>query len=589
MSVGLRITSSIRLAALTAAVLAAGCATTTSPTRSPEISSRLRHVVADDAASKEAAARQLFVRGMTEAHIGNHAAALELYDEALRLAPNTAAMLAAAAESHAALGDETSAIYHARKANDLAPDNIHYQFQLAQLHLASGATEKAAELYRVMHEQFPSNPEVLYELARVRTMVGKFDEAIAAYRMLLDEVGDDRDVQNEMLRLYMRTDDDEGTERMLLEMIENQPHDAQLHRMLGELYLKLGRREDAAAQLQQALRSNPADAETLLSLTDLYRSLGRADSANALLERAATMDAATPAQLLAQVAPLYARSDDDPDARNTAEQILDRILEMDPNNDEALVMLGDIRLSQERFEEAGDLLYRALQVNPRDPHLWVQAAGSYWQAGTLEKAADVADEGLLLFPGSLPLLRISGYALLDSYRNQEAIDRFEEAIRIVREDSSEAETDLAEMYGALGLLYTRVGEIEKSDEAYEAAISRDPDNSPAMNNYAYHLAERKVRLDRALELAQRAVEISPEVASFMDTLGWVHFQRGEFDHALKWLKAAADTGEASAAVYEHLGDVHSAVGNAGEAQRAWRSALKMNPDDASLKRKVGLE
>lgn len=578
--------AAVRAFAVSVLMSVAGCATTTAPSNSPQIEADVRPG-ADDIQSKHDQAKQFFVRGMTEAYIGNYETALNFYDRSLRLAPNAASVFAAAAEAHESLGDETSALYHARRARDLGRDNPDHHFQLAQLHLSFGQTKEAEDVYRDMRARFPENLNVLYELARVYTIEGEFVRAIETYESLLTEIGSDRDVQQEILHLYGRLGDQKGMERVLKSMIEERPGDADLRRMLGDVYTRQNRPADAAEELEQALELNPGDVTILLNLTELYRSIGRDDSADALLERAVNAEGASPSALLAQAAPLYARSSGDPEALSTAEQLLERVLEMDPGNADALIMLGDIRLTQDMPEAAGDLLYRALDENPRDPQLWMQASSAFLQAQRLDRAIDVADEGLLLFPGHLPLLQIAGYALMESYQNRAAIERFEETARIIREDQSEAETELADVLGALGLLYTRVKDVSAADQAYEEAIDTDPNNATVLNNYAYSLADRSIELERAERFAKRAIELKPEVASFLDTLGWVHFRRGEFEEARRWLEKAADLPDASAAVFEHLGDAYSELGRPDRAREAWNRAHEMNPDSTSLPLKLG--
>ena len=573
----------------TAAVLLlcmTGCATTTAPSKSPQIAAELRPLAVAEPSTDEQA-KQLFVRGMTEAYLDNHEEALTYYDRALQLAPNAASVHAAAAESHEALGDETSALYHARRARDLGRDNPTHHFELAQLHLNLGDTREAASVYVEMRQLFPQNVEVLFDLARVYTIEGEFSRAIETYETLMTEIGTDRDVQREILHLYGRLGDQEGMERVLRSMVEERPADAELRRMLSNVYEQQDRTADAAAELERALELNPGDVETLLDLTELYRTLGRADSADALLEKAVNVDGATPSALLAQAAPLYARSGDDPEALAAAEQLLERVIELEPDNTDALIMLGDIRLTQGRPESAGELVYRALEADPRDPHLWIQASSAFLQAGRLDRAIEVADEGLILFPGHLPLIRVSGYALMDSYQNRAAIERFEEAAQIIREDRSEAEIELADVLGALGLLYTRVKDETAADEAYEAAIGIDPNNATVLNNYAYSLADRDLHLDEAEGYARRAVELEPGVAAFLDTLGWIYFKQGDFRAAEEWLEKAAEQDDASATVFEHLGDTYSELGKRDQARQAWNRAHEMNPESTSLPRKLG--
>ncbi|HBX64884.1 MAG TPA: hypothetical protein DEG32_01505, partial [Balneolaceae bacterium] len=102
------------------------------------------------------------------------------------------------------------------------------------------------------------------------------------------------------------------------------------------------------------------------------------------------------------------------------------------------------------------------------------------------------------------------------------------------------------VYSTLGDVRANLGNNEGSDEAYELALRYDPDNDNAMNNYAYNLSVREENLERAKELALKAIEVAPENAAYLDTVGWVYFKLGDYDRAERFIQAAIDTGAASA-------------------------------------------
>lgn len=570
-------------------LIVSGCATSTSATRSAEISSDLRPATrnaSDDAVSREARAQQLFLRAMTQARLGRHDDALDLFAQALQLAPSTAAILAAAAESHAALGDDAAAVYSLQRARAADPGNMHVSLQLAELFLGSGDHASAAHLYLEILERSPHNLDALYELAHVYTLTGELAQAVSTYERLLREIGSDRDVQDQILHLYGRLEDEEGMERTLTEMLRQNPNDAQLRRTLAELYLEQDRTEDALEELEEALEADPGDVQALMSLAELYRVLGRSEDAEDLMNRAANPEAMNPSQLLARVEPLFERAESDAEAQEAVEHMLDRVLELDARNEKALRMLGALHIDRQEHAAAGELYYRALDVNPRDPQLWMQAAGAFLQAGRLQRAAEVADEGLMLFPGSVSLLRIGGYALMDAYENTEAVSHFEEAVRIIREDESEDATSLSDLHSALGLLYIRLDDPERSDRAFERAIDLEPDNAAVLNNFAYSLAERPAEMDRALDLAERAVDLDPNTPAYRDTYGWILYRMGDLDEALRQILGAASESGASATIFDHLGDVYHARGESAKAVAAWTRALEMDPGNTALMQKL---
>ena len=578
------------LGALTlGAWMGGGCATTIAPGGGSDvqayIADDLRPASADDV-TRDAYARQLYLRGLTHAQIRDYERAISYYRQALDAAPAEPAVLSSLAEAYAALDDLDNALYFAREAQAGAPENVFYHRQVAQLYLARGDTDEAATAYRQLLAQFPEDYESQYDLARLLVVRGAFAEALAVFERLLDTVGENVEVRNQMLQLQMRLDDAAGLEESLRAMVAADPTNTRLRRMLAEFYAEHDQPAAAEAELKAALEDNPGDVETIVTLADFYRAQGREAAADTALQQVLSREEATADQLVAQARALLPRAATDAATEVTVVDLLHEALARDDAHAEALAMLGQLRYGDGAFEEAGEYLYRSVQANPRAPDRWAEAAAAFLQAGASARAADVAEEGLILFPGRLDLLRVAGYGYMDAYRNDAAIARFEEAVEILQEGGAAPSLEVSELQAALGLLYTRTQDVARAAAAYRAAIAADARNALALNNFAYSLAEREEALEEALGYARRAVELAPENASYLDTLGWVLFKLGRAGDARERLLEAVATGQASAAVHEHLGDVYAALGRPGEARQAWQAALALDPGKASLLQKL---
>ena len=572
------------------ALLLSGCATTVATRNEAAVSAELLEIPLSTTgtASQEARARQLFIRGMTRAYLGEHEAAVDLYNEALQLAPQEAAILSALAEAYAALDDLPSALFYAEQGLALAPENRYYHEQMAALHLRAGDAPRAAAIYRALLARDPADLEALYELARLQATAGTYQEALATYEQLLEQIGDTPEIRRQMLQLYTRMEDTAGQERTLRALIAQEPENDTWSLMLSELYARQDRLEPAITILEEFLVRHPGDAETTLALADLHRRRGEDGRAEQLLQRLGQADQATPEQLVARAAALTAGTGGTADS--AAIDLLHRALEQDADNVEALLLLGTLSYRAGRFEAAGEALYDALQQNPRDPLIWAQTASAFLQAGHARRAAEVADEGLLLFPGNLELLRLAGYGLMHSYQNAAARTRFDDLLALLEEADAAhpEEVDMlqADVFAALALLHARRKDDAAADSLYARALAADPEHAEALNNYAYSLAERGLRLDEARQMARRAVDLEPNNPSFLDTLGWVYFRRGDLQEAQHWIQKAIEADSASAAVYEHYGDVLHAMGNTAAARTYWQQALELNPESASLPGKL---
>jgi tetratricopeptide (TPR) repeat protein len=543
---------------------------------------------ADPETGEATHARKLFVRGMTRAFLEDYQAAIAYYQQALELSPQEASILSAMADAQAAESDASSALYYAEKARDYAPQNSAYHVQLAALQREAGRLDAAINTYERMLERFPKNVDARMALAETQVEAQQPHDAIDTYEALLERGADNPRIQIELLQLYRQVDDPEGIERTLKALISLRPDDQLYVHLLGQLYSRQGRTGDAITLFEKLLARQPANVDVVMQLTALYRDADRNAEAESLLRRFVDDETASPDQLVARARSLVrsaqAPSADD-ELRETAARLLQRALEASPDHAEALALLGDLRYAEGNYPRAAELLEAALQQNPRSPERWTRAAAALLRSGQTTRAVEVADEGLLLFPGQFSLVRVSAYANMRSQRNAVAASRFEEAIDLLDSSTSTAEKR-GDLYTALGLVYARLQKHQKSDAAYARALDADPNQATAANNYAYSLAERGEHLDRALKLAQRAVDADSTNPAYLDTLGWVYFKRKQYEKAREVLRQALETGDATASVYEHFGDVHEALGDLATAKEYWQQALQRAPDRDAVQDKL---
>jgi Tfp pilus assembly protein PilF len=135
-------------------------------------------------------------------------------------------------------------------------------------------------------------------------------------------------------------------------------------------------------------------------------------------------------------------------------------------------------------------------------------------------------------------------------------------------------------------MYSSTGKVIESDAAYERVLQLDPSNALVSNNYAYSLSERNVHLDRAEIMIENALKAEPKNPSYLDTMGWILFQRGKYAPALEYVRQAIEHGDVSATIYEHLGDIYGKLGQKENALEAWREALRKEPNRTSIKERL---
>jgi tetratricopeptide (TPR) repeat protein len=118
----------------------------------------------------------------------------------------------------------------------------------------------------------------------------------------------------------------------------------------------------------------------------------------------------------------------------------------------------------------------------------------------------------------------------------------------------------------LASIRKQLGDAKGVLEAYEAGLRGYEYEPDIRNAFAWWLQETGDDLDRALELAQRAVELGPSDPYYLDTLAMVRLRRFELADALDAVeRALALPGGDVAAIRWHRALVLAELGRGGEA------------------------
>jgi len=118
-------------------------------------------------------------------------------------------------------------------------------------------------------------------------------------------------------------------------------------------------------------------------------------------------------------------------------------------------------------------------------------------------------------------------------------------------------------------------------------VELNPKNAAALNYLGYTYAEMGVQLEEAERLIRRALEIEPDDGFYVDSLGWVYYQRGDYGHAVEQLERAVELAGDDPTVAEHLGDAYGRAGKPREALRLYQDALVRAKEAAQVERLKG--
>ncbi|MFP6904038.1 MAG: tetratricopeptide repeat protein, partial [Verrucomicrobiota bacterium] len=119
------------------------------------------------------------------------------------------------------------------------------------------------------------------------------------------------------------------------------------------------------------------------------------------------------------------------------------------------------------------------------------------------------------------------------------------------------------------------GNLQEAIHLLETFVEAHPDNSIAINNLVYLLADQGQDLDHAQRLAQQLMEAHPNNPLFADTIGWVHIQRKAFNEAIPPLEMALRGVPHNPVVLYHLALAYHGSGREDQARTCLERSINL--------------
>ena len=149
------------------------------------------------------------------------------------------------------------------------------------------------------------------------------------------------------------------------------------------------------------------------------------------------------------------------------QQILERLLQEDPDNPTILYNLGMAYSEQGILEQSIQVLTRCVELDPQYVNAYAALGFSYARSEMFDQAAEVLETALALDPHNFYALRNLGSV----YGRQ---DRLEDAQRCF-EEANELNPNQPEILYGLALIYERQGMIDIADLIHKKLIEESPD------------------------------------------------------------------------------------------------------------------
>jgi tetratricopeptide (TPR) repeat protein len=181
-------------------------------------------------------------------------------------------------------------------------------------------------------------------------------------------------------------------------------------------------------------------------------------------------------------------------------------------------------------------IYEKWDTKPQWIYYYLHLGNAYHNTGQYRKEKqlykkaekDFPDDDLLINRQAILSLTLGDTVVANRYiRNY---------ISLHKERSSSEAT----MANNLAIMYEEAGIPDKAEAYYREAYSLDTNNPTRMNSLAYFLIDKDRNINEGLEVINKALELSPDDYSFIETKGWGFFKQGKYQEALDLLQKSWD-------------------------------------------------
>jgi tetratricopeptide (TPR) repeat protein len=515
---------------------------------------------------------------LIDALFTNSLRAVPFFEECIKMYPGRGAPYFQISSLYARTHDVNRACMYAVKAYERDTTNEWYILNLANLYQFNNKIDSAAFMLSKLL-LFKNDDGLRYNLA---TMY----EASGRYQMALDVLsGVDETNRNSKEIILLKHDlynnlkeiDSAVVELNLLTRIL--PDDISNYGILAEYLTEIGRMNYAREVYKEILKKDVNNGLSLLSFGEYYLKNDDKDSAFYYYDKAFCNSDLTDNEKLNVIINFVSNNDF---LRNNIEEIFGLLNCVRKENAyfSYYAAYADLYISLENYRDAKSYLDSALIYEKGNYLLWEQSLLINSYINNDSDVVKISNECLQYFSDKPNVYMIKAYSLQGLNLIDSAINN---ALKVI--DLNQGKRLDIQANSLLGELYRNKGLYKESDECFDKVILEDPGNLIVRNNYAYYLALRGEKLEKAEEMSKLTVDTEPNNATYLDTYGWVLFKSGKFKEALKYIESAIRNGAyENVEVLEHYGDIMIKLDRCTDALEAYERINSIDSTERILEK-----
>jgi tetratricopeptide (TPR) repeat protein len=388
------------------------------------------------------------------------------------------------------------------------------------------------------------------------------------------------------------------------------------HFNLGRGLAQKGDLELARAQFAEAIQLRPDYTAARLALGQIQLAKHELESTIKTGDDILAYDkASVPARLMRASAYMGLKQ------LSQAKEELKKVLEANPNSQEAMIQMGVVLVNEKKFKESEDMFRKSYELNPANPRGLMGLSEVILAQNQPERAMQVLRAEIQKYPTRLdfrsaladvevrarkfdlaiaefqgllnkvdPKSPMAAELYMKLGQTQRFAQHYPEAIEAMQK-AREIMPNNSTVLNTLAVTLDTAGQKKEAKLVYENALRIESENPIALNNLAFIIAESVGGdLDQALTFAQRANQKLPQAAEISDTLGWIYLKKNLPDNALEIFRNNVSKAPKNSTYRYHLGMALYQKGDKLKAKQELQAALSSNPskeEAASIRELIG--
>lgn len=526
--------------------------------------------------------KNLFYEAVRLKTVGAFDSSLALFEKCTEMNPKSDAAFFALSEFYTIKRQYNHALKNVEAAHLIDPKNIWYLEKTAALQLTVGQYKEAEKSYLSLTQKNPHNIDWMYGYSQAQLFNGNIKDAIVTYDRMIEEVGPIPELVARKVELMVDQKQDEEAVKELRNLIKKHPDKPEFANILLDYYHKKGDKENAQKLLANLVETYPKNGIYQLRMAEYYDKKGDDEAMYRYLKKAfknRSVDIDTKVKLLISAHDNYGKID-------TNILALAKILRtLYPNDAKSHTISGDLLLKSKQPKKALEAFKTALKYDQSKFSIWKEVLIQQYKTQEYDSLFVYGKKALELYPSYANLYLLTGIGALFSDHLDAAADCFTQGQNYATTDKKMR----AEFMFQLGETQVKQNKLDEAWSNFNQAIELDPKNALYLNNFAYHLAVKKVRLDTALGMIKKANLIAPNNANFLDTYAWVLFKMKNYKTAGDKMAEALSLSPKNPVFLEHYGDILFFLNEKSLAVDKWKKAQLLGNKSQLLIRKISSE